>query len=162
MFGAGFSPIHIALERQKIGFTGVPIDAETAPRHSPIVRRVAAGIKKTRVVEIFLVNADIGILSDLPAIADSFKTLVHVAATGLRIDALRVLTTFGDDIDHPVDGIGTPKRGAGTADDFNPINIFQKQILHVPINAGEGRRINASSIDQHQEFVGESIIETAG
>src|SRR2546427_9785788 len=46
LFGAGFSPIHIALEREKIGFTGVPIDAETAPRHSPIVRRVATGIKK--------------------------------------------------------------------------------------------------------------------
>ena len=113
-------------------------------------------------VEIFLVDADIGVLSDLPAIADAFKSLIHVAAAAFDIEALRVLAAFGDDIDHPIDGIGTPKRGSGAADDFNPVNIFQEQILHVPINAREGRRINASSIDEDQEFVGESIIETAG
>ena len=162
LFGAFLTPIHIALHGQKIGVTGVPIGAETAPHHSPIVRRITAGVKKIRVVKIFLVNADIGVLSDLPAIADAFKSLIHVAAPGLPIEALRVLATFGDDIDDSIHDIGAPKRGARATDDFNTIDVFQQHILRFPIDTGEGRSINAPPINQHQEFVGKTIVESAG
>ena len=69
---------------------------------------------------------------------------------------LSVLRVLRDDVDHAVDRVGAPQRGAWPADDFDPIDVLQERILDVPKHPGEQRRIDRPPVYQHQQFVGES------
>src|SRR3546814_7924818 len=56
-----------------------------------------------------------------------------------------------------VDVIGSPQRRAGAADHLYAVDIFGDDILHVPIDAGKQRRINAPAVDQDEQLVGEVL-----
>src|SRR5439155_9543655 len=48
------------------------------------------------------------------------------------------------------------------ADDLDPLNVFEDQVLGVPVNARKCRVVNRSPIDEHQQFVGEPPVESSG
>src|SRR3954453_8910290 len=48
---------------------------------------------------------------------------------------------LGDDVDHAIDGIGPPQRGAGSADHLDPVDVFQHRVLEFPEHAGKQRRV---------------------
>src|ERR1700691_3540903 len=57
-------------------------------------------------------------------------------------NALRICRSLRNDVDHAVRRIGSPDGAAGTADDLNAIDVVQRHVLHVPIDAGEERRVH--------------------
>jgi hypothetical protein len=67
--------------------------------------------------------------------------------------AWRSLGTLGDDVDHTVDGIGAPHGTAGSADHLDPVDIFQRHVLLIPVDAGAERAIDASSVYHRQHLV---------
>ena len=34
----------------------------------------------------------------------------------------------------------------------------RQDVLHVPVDAGEQRRVDAAAVDQHQQLVGEALV----
>jgi len=45
--------------------------------------------------------------------------------------------------------------------DIDAIEVLQQRVLHVPINAGEERRINTAPVHEDEELVGKEIVEPA-
>ena len=69
---------------------------------------------------------------------------------------------LGDDVDHPVHGVGAPQRRAGAANHLDPLHVLQHRVLHVPIHPREQGCIHAPPVHQHQKLVGKSPVEAAG
>jgi hypothetical protein len=61
----------------------------------------------------------------------------------------------------PLTAFAPHMRGARTADDFDAVDVFQHHVLHVPVHAGEQRRIDGAAVDQHQQLVLEGAAEAA-
>ena len=72
------------------------------------------------------------------------------ARLGFDIGAFGVLGVAGDDVDHAVDGVGTPQRAARTADHLDALHVFQQNILGFPVGAAEQRGIEGAAVLQHQ------------
>src|SRR5487761_570432 len=96
------------------------------------------------IVESFAVSA---------AIAKVRRALVNIAAAERQQGPVGFLGVFRDDVDDAIDSIRSPDGAAGTADHFNPVNVFERGILRLPPDAGVEWRVNTAAIDQHQEFV---------
>ena len=111
-------------------------------------------------VEIFGIHAVVSVVPQLAAVANSGETLLFGAAAARQQQALGIPGRPGDDVDHSIDRVGAPERRARATDHFDPLDIFQQRVLHVPVHAGEQRRIDAAPIHQDQKFVGEQIVET--
>ena len=95
------------------------------------------------------------------AVTNATETAQLRAAATLQENPLSVLGLLGDDVDDPVDRVGPPLRGPRSADDFNPIDVFQERILRVPKHSRVQRRIDRAPVDQHQHFVGQRVVESA-
>ena len=64
-------------------------------------------------------------------------------------------------IDNAIDGIGTPKGGPRSPDDFNTVDILDHGILNVPEYAGKDGRVYFSAIDHDKQVLGKLVIEPA-
>ena len=62
-----------------------------------------------------------------------------------------------DDVDDAVHRVRAPQRGAGTGDDFDALDVVHEHVLHVVLDAGEQRRIDAAAVDEDQDLVGEVL-----
>src|SRR5579883_2567074 len=58
----------------------------------------------------------------------------------------------GDDIDHTIDGIGTPDRRHGPADHFNALDLFHWHILGGPIYTRKSVVVDTAPIHQNQQL----------
>ena len=113
-------------------------------------------------VEIFGIDSVVGVFSQLAAVANAGKTLLLGADAACHQQPWRVLGRPGDDVDHAIDRVGAPKRGARAANHLNPVNVFEQRVLRVPIHAGEQRRVKAAPVHQNEKLVCEQIVEAAG
>src|SRR5205085_479634 len=100
--------------------------------------------------------------ADFTPITHATKAALFGAGSGGHEHSLGFLGAAGDDVDNAVNGVGSPQGGPGAADDFNALNIFEHGPLHIPEDAGEKGCIDAASVLEDEEFVGEDVIETAG
>jgi hypothetical protein len=65
-----------------------------------------------------------------------------------------IFGALGDDVDNPVDGIGSPNGAAGPPDYLNALNVLERSSLGLPIDAREERRIHAPSVNEYKQFAG--------
>src|SRR5882724_7862197 len=56
---------------------------------------------------------------------------------------LRIRQPDGDD---RVDRVRSPDSSAGSANNFNSLDILKQRVLHFPIHAGKQRSVNAASV----------------
>ena len=82
--------------------------------------------------------------------------------TASRVESPSVWHRFRDDVDDAVHRVGAPQRGPGSADDFNPVDVPEGHILHVPEDAGVERRVHGAAIDEHQHLIGSRAVEPPG
>ena len=84
-----------------------------------------------------------------------------VTAAGAQQGALSVAAVPGYHIDNAVDGIRAPESRARSADHLDPVDILEHDVLHVPEDALEKRRVHCPAIDQNQQLIGGCRIEAA-
>jgi hypothetical protein len=149
--------VGVALQADHIAGGRGPIHPEAALRLAPMVAGLLAGSGgAVGNVEVLGVEAPSQILADAAAV-------LHAGAAALRANlqvdgpALSLFGGAGDDVDHPVDRIGAPQGGAGTADHLDTLDVLGQDVLHVPVDALEQGRIDRAAIDQHQQLVGEIL-----
>jgi hypothetical protein len=81
------------------------------------------------------------------------------ATAGVRVDPLTLLGALGDHVDHAVHGIGAPQRRARPADHLDAVEVFQDQILDVPVDPTEELVVDDAPVDQDLQLVGEQAVE---
>jgi hypothetical protein len=89
------------------------------------------------------------------------EAIDRAACSELHHRAPGVSSPFGDDVDHPIDGIWSPNRASGPANNLNVIDVAEIEVLHIPIDAFKQRRVDASAIDKDEQTLGKSAIESA-
>ena len=155
--------IEVPLQCQAIGQCRIVIQAKAAAAHLPRVERTCAGrsdlIASPRVLTV---APHVEPRDWLRAVAQLFLVVQLVAPGRLRMQSLCVARGLRDDVDHAVDGIGTPQGAAGPADDLDALDIGERIILYVPEDSAVERRVHGPPVDQHQELVREIRIEAAG
>lgn len=160
----GTATVVVTLHRHRVVIAGAQVDAESDPRLMPVVVATDHAVRQSRGV----VSTSLGVgppMSDRTERAAVARTDQHLLfATRERVDlgALGGCGRLGDDVDHAVDRICAPQRRTGAPDHLDALDVLEHGVLHIPIDAGEGRRIGTAPVDQHQQLVGESAIHAAG
>src|SRR5207244_659064 len=73
---------------------------------------------------------------------------------------LRLMRTLGNDVDNPVNSIGSPERRTRSPNHLNTRDILQDEVLNLPEHPRENRRIHRATIDHYKEFVRRGEIES--
>jgi hypothetical protein len=114
------------------------------------------------VVELIVsVDAIVSVVAHLATVTRAAQRLMHIAATAIEETALRLPGALAQDVDHAIHRVRAPDRRARTADHFDAIHVINEDLLDIPIDSGEQRRINRASVNHHQQLVGELGIEAA-
>src|SRR5579862_3319502 len=112
-------------------------------------------------IEVFREKAEVRAPARRTAVLHGSKALVDVAAACSDHRDFGLGRFLSDDVDHAVDGVRSPNRAARTADHFDALNVLKGNVERVPEDAAEAGRVDAASVDENEELVGESLIETA-
>src|SRR5262245_53823731 len=90
-----------------------------------------------------------------PSISYGGEAAFFVSAAGADHASLRILGAHGKDVNDAIDRIGDPHGSAWSADHFYPVDILQRQVLHIPVHARKQRSIYAAAVNHHQHLVRE-------
>src|SRR5581483_10135251 len=119
--------ISVTLQGEGVGGGRIRIDPKAALAHDPgIGGGRVVGINFVAAVEILAVNAVVNIGGEHAAVANAAEVAEFIAAAGFGVKPLRVPRAFADDADDAVDGVGAPERAARTADDLDPVDVFEQ------------------------------------
>ncbi len=151
-----------AVQRQRIGIV-LPIRAESDLRETRrVVDRGAVARLGMRLFGITREHAEVAVgAAHRPrAAAPAQRRLAFArAARRRREPALRIVCRLGDHVDDAIDGVDTPYRTAGAADHLDPLDVLERQVLHVPEHAREQWRVDGATVDQHEELVRRGSVE---
>src|SRR5207248_10033193 len=92
---------------------------------------------------------------------DCWAAMLKIAGASNDHSTSRLRCGLGDDINHTVDCIGAPTRSPRPANDFNSVDVLQRNVNSVPVDSGEGRGIDTPAVNHHQEFVTKVFIKSA-
>ena len=120
----------------------------------------AGRVWQLALIKVFGINPIIGGFAGRAAVLQRPESLVKISPAGYDRGALGFARLFRNDVDDSIDGISSPDRTAGAADDFDPCNVFQRKIEHVPPHAAERGRVDGSAVNHCQKLVAKSSIET--
>ncbi len=109
------------------------------------------------VVDVLYIQAIGQIGGQFPPVLDAHAP-VQVANSRFDVPALGLYRFSGNDVDDAVHGVGAPQSRAGAADDLDPVDVLHGNRLHVPVDAGKQRCVDAAPIDQDQELVVEALV----
>ncbi len=155
--------VDITLQSEGVARGGLGVETKAALAPVPgILRRGAVGIDTVVAGEVFAIGAKLDLRGHSAAIAQASDALQFRSGAAFCIDALRICSGLGDDIDHAVDGVGTPQCASWSADDFNAIDVFKKIVLRFPEDARKKRCVDGPSVDHDQQLVGQIRIEATG
>ena len=131
------------------------------PQMPAIFPVLASQVGEMIVVKIFRENPIAGIFANSPpyCAVPSAKSPVPPPATSNA--TLSLGGTFSDDVDDAVHCVCAPYRRTWTANDLNPVDVLEGNVLSIPIDAGEKRRIDGPPVDQHQQFVGKLMVKAS-
>ena len=156
------SLVIIAMHDHRILGRGRPVQAKSAFAGAPVIISVTP-IRGDQTIALgkLSVNPILGAITQRTAIANSGNRPFFIADCQRYQPTLSILALFSDDVDDAINRVGSPQAAAGTANDLDPFDVGQEQILNFPIHAGKLRVIDRSAINQHQQFIGEAAVETA-
>src|SRR5689334_992295 len=99
-------------------------------------------------VRIFAVETNIQIVSDARSVTNTSYTLQLVGSTArLYQPPASIFRLPGNDVDHSIDCVRAPYRRARTADHFDPVDVVEQSVLHIPEHSGVQGRIHSPAIN---------------
>src|SRR3984885_8832099 len=107
------------------------------------------------------IHAKIEAVSVPCSVAELADALINISAANGRESAIGILAAFGDDVDDAVDSVSSPDRTAGAANHLDSLDILQKDVLKLPIDASKQRRIDAAAVNEHEHGLRELAAKPA-
>src|SRR5438876_12737 len=101
------------------------------------------------------------VLANGAAVTETACTLICVAAPHGSERSARIFGIPGDNVDDAVNGVRSPDGAPWAAYDFNPLHIFEENILEFPVHSGIERSVHTAPVDQHQHRLGVSVSKAA-
>ena len=146
--------VGVALNRRVGGFRRLPVVASARlPAPHRIVGAAAADEHLGVAVSVLRVDPVCSAVAGAPAVTEVADAELLVAAAEREQRALRVGGAARDDVDGAVHGVGAPQAGARAADDLDALDVVDENVLRVPEDAGEERRVDRPAVDHHLELV---------
>src|SRR5205823_8725638 len=106
--------INISLDRQGVGSCRRPIRAESSTQGIPaVVSRHTRWIYRRAPIKVLCVGSVVGVVAQLAAITNAPGCPLLCSGSSCHDFGLRGFGLLGDDIDHPIYGIGSPQRCTG-------------------------------------------------
>ena len=136
-----------------------PLSAQACLR-VPVTISQRATVGALRGVELELLGVDpvVHAFAEACAVAGG-RTAFLVAGAEAHQAALRFARRPGDDVDHAIDGVRSPERGAGPADHLDAIDVLEHHVLALPEDAGKQRRVDRAPVDEDQHLVGQDVLK---
>src|ERR1043165_2440249 len=155
--------VTISFECESVAGGWQPIEAKPALAEAPVVGGIPAIVQNGAVaIKILAVNAEVNVRAELAAVASGREVIQERAAAGAQEGPLGVFGAFGDDVDHAIHRVRPPKSRPGSAHHFDPVDVFQHDVLNVPEDSREKGKIDGAAIHHHQKLVGRRIIKSPG
>src|SRR5262249_38092466 len=154
--------VQLGLQRYRVMGARQPVDPEAAAALPPVVVGLACRTKACAVLEPFAPDAVVGVVAQLPSVAEAAGPLVKRSSAGGDQAALRLLRALGDDVDDAVDRIGTIDGCSRPPDHLDALHVLEQQVLGVPEDAGEQGVVNAPPVNLDLQLGGEAIVEATG
>src|SRR6185312_3697355 len=152
--------IDVALEGGAIR-ASTPIRAEPSLCLVPAIpRAVAAGEGIVASLEGIAIDP-IGPCAEVSAVLRAHLA-AKIAARRLELASLGSPGVPGDDVDDPVDRIGSPERGSRAADHLDALDVRREHLVRIPEYPGEIGRVDAAAVDEDEQLVGAIEIAAAG
>ena len=130
--------VEVALHTKRVLVRHFPIRPEAFSENVPTIHGVVAGgLGKGITIKILGKEAVVASVTEFSAIADGPEAAFLVAASRAQQGALRIFGRLGDDVDDAIHGVRAPQRRPRAADHFDPLDVFQQRVLHIPVHAGE-------------------------
>src|SRR4029077_15078553 len=126
-----------------------------------VITVLAIQIGKMIVIQILCKYAVIEFPTRVAAVSNGSKSLLNVAATRNHQPSVSVRSLFRDDVDDPIPRISSPQCPAWSANHFDPVDVLQRHVLHVPVHPTEKRTVHGTAVDQHEQLVRKLKVETA-
>src|SRR5207248_8400012 len=136
---------------QSAGHLGASLNDRKRPAHGSDSRLPIAGFAKKTIAQP---------ISYVPSITQAGYISLIDAHRGTDRDTLRVTRVLGNDVDDPIDRVGAPQGSAGAANYLDALNVFQRQILQIPVNAPKLGGVDTAPIYQHQHLVIQVVAES--
>src|SRR5260370_18184384 len=127
--------------RLAIVFTQTRPEADLT--HPPVIELLVIRMKLRAPRESLPVYTVVKTLAVARTVPEIDEALIDISAAGGCQHSMGLLSPFGDDIDHRVDGIRSPDGTAGASNDFDPVDIFKQWVLDLPLTAREQSLLNA-------------------
>src|SRR5579862_9687590 len=121
----------------------------------------ACRINRRIPIKIFAVDAVIGVVLNLGAISEGFGGPFFGSGFCGYQASLGGFCGLGNNVNHAVDSVSAPQGGSGATNDFDAVHVFEHDVLHVPVDTGEKRGIDAAAVDQNEQLVIESPVESS-
>src|SRR5579863_1574573 len=125
----------IALHCERIARGKLAIGPETAAQTIPIVFPGTAALSgQGTEVEIVRENAVVYFFLNGPPILHQALRLSLRASGGTDQSARRIRSPLGHNVNHSVNSVSPPDRRARPANYFDPVDVFQRHVLGVPVH----------------------------
>src|SRR6185437_118266 len=141
----------ISLNGERVFGAKFGIYAESGPIRVPIILAVLPS-QANQMIPIEGIHEDpiIGIASQPAAVLSRSESLLIGASAAANESSLRVRRFLRDDVDDAIDGIRSPNGGSGTSNDFDAVDRFQRNLLRIPKDTVEKRRVHGAAINHDQ------------
>src|SRR5260370_25847114 len=111
---------------------------------------------------VFAIDPVISFVPGFGTVAHAFSRSFFRSGFCRYKSSLGVLGGWRSDGDHAVAGVSAPQCGPRAANDFDAFHVFEHDVLHVPVDAREERRVDTAAIDQDKQLVVEPAVESSG
>src|SRR5579871_1757207 len=141
----------IALDGQLITIGKIPVRPKACMGAvPPVERRAAAGsLGRAFFLEIAAEDTITAAAAGSSTVLNQALGTIFGARARCDQSALSIFGTFRYDIDHAVHGVSPPNCPAGPADDLDAFDVFERDILLVPVDSRELGGVHSPSIDEH-------------
>ncbi len=123
----------------------------------PAVAGALAVLERTRgTVETLGIRAKGVVFAETRAVTRARSGLLRPCVDTYQ-RASRFMRRARDDVDYAIHCVRAPKRRAGAADDFDSVDVIHEHVLRVVGHTREQRVVDAASIHDDQNLVGEIL-----
>src|SRR5882762_1619217 len=153
--------IDVTLHRERIASVQVRIQAEAKLARFPMVKVGSIGMELRPPEEAFAIHSVVEAFAVCASHADFTDALIDIPCAHGHERSVSIFRVFGDDVYDAIDCVRAPDRSAGASNHFDSLDVFKQGVLDLPIHASKERRIDASTVNQHQERLRELAPKSA-